>query len=443
MPQSLSTLPQPQGPNVVAEYYQDNLNFLSRCARDYEEIVPIQMDDGLHCLLTNPDHIAAVLKDRKLFTKASDLQLLKDLLGNGLVVSEGSFWSRQRRLIQPVFHRERIHSYGATMVEYAQKMLQSWQSDEQHNVSEDMARLTLNIVMKTLFDQDLTGKDAANVALVLDATTDWIAEQALATAENTSVPEAANTRYKDAIALFVKTLDGMIKQRHQAGLTGNDLLTLLMQVEDADDGSRMSNQQLRDESVTLIIAGHETTANTLTWAWYLLGQHPKVQSKLQEELRTVLAGRVPTVEDLPNLIYANQIIQEAMRLYPAAIEVTREASEDCEIGGYCIPRGTTLIASQWVMHRDPQYFENPELFQPERWADELEKRLPRGVYFPFGDGPRVCIGKSFAQMEAVLILATIAQQFTLELVPNQEIVLEPSLTLRPKDGLQVILRHVC
>jgi cytochrome P450 len=216
---------------------------------------------------------------------------------------------------------------------------------------------------------------------------------------------------------------------------------MLMQVQDADDGTRMTNRQLRDEVASLMLAGHETTANTMSWTWMLLANHPRVYAKLTEELKTVLnGGRTPTISDLPQLPYTLMVIKEAMRLYPPVVELIREASQDCEIGGYSIPKGTMLVASQWVMHRDPRYFTDPEVFNPERWADDLEKRLPRGVYFPFSDGPRVCIGKSFALMEAVLILATIAQSYRLELVSDRAIELQPSITLRPKHGIQVVLK---
>lgn len=215
-----------------------------------------------------------------------------------------------------------------------------------------------------------------------------------------------------------------------------------MQVEDADDGSRMTDKQLRDEAVTLILAGHETTANTLSWTFMQLAQNPDVREKLSAELKTVLNGRTPTLADLPQLTYTNWVIKESMRLYPPVTEISREVTQDCEIGGYFIPKGTNIMFSQWAMHRDARYFSAPELFQPERWANDLEKQLPRGVYFPFGDGPRVCIGKSFAMMEAVLLLATIAQKFQLDLVNEQNIELQISITLRARHGIQFLLKAV-
>jgi cytochrome P450 len=457
----LATLPQPASKEAVLMYSQDPLGFMVRCAQDFGEIVPLDLDGELYCLLTNPAHITEVFTDRRLFVKARDYRLLQGLLGNGLLTSEGDFWQRQRRLTQPVFHQQRISSYGAVMVDYAQKMLQTWHEGQVLKLDEEMMRLTLNIVMKTIFDQDVTDTQAGHISHALDTAMDWYHTQMLDSPPDmgllsglqrlfqfwqrlglSPVSHKPNHQYRDALALLDQTLSAMIQERRSQAAPGDDLLGMLMQIEDADDGSRMSDQQLRDEVATMILAGHETTANTLSWTWMLLAQHPQVYQTLMDELRTVLAGRAPTTMDLPQLTYSTWIIKEAMRLYPPITDVSREATQVCQIGGYAIPKGTTLILSQWVMHHHASYFSDPDLFQPERWANDLEKQLPRGVYFPFSDGPRVCIGKNFALMEAVLILATIAQKFQLELLPGQTIELQPSLTLRPKYGIQVALKSV-
>ncbi|MBO3458679.1 MAG: cytochrome P450 [Aetokthonos hydrillicola CCALA 1050] len=455
MSKDLLTLPHPNPVTALEEYICDRLGFLQRCTQDYEGIVPLKLGDEWFCLLTNPDYITQVLKDRMLFIKAKDVQQLSVFLGNGLLNSEGDFWLRQRRLSQPVFHQEQINSYAAVMVDYTQRMLETWQDGQVHDVHDAMMRLTLNIVMKTLFNQDVQDTAAENIAHTLDVAMSWVEYQEATnvklalteigevhslSADMPSEDEDMDRRYRDAITLLDETVYGIIKHRRASGTTGKDLLGMLMQVEDADDGSRMSDKQLRDEAATLILAGHETTANALSWTWMLLAQHPHVQKKLSAELQTVLNGRTPTLADLPQLTYTNWVIKESMRLYPPATDVSREATQDCEIGGYFIPKGTTLIASQWAMHRNSRYFSEPELFQPERWANDLEKELPRGVYFPFGDGPRVCIGKSFAIMEAVLLLATIAQKFQMDLVADQNIELQPSITLRARYGIQVVLK---
>lgn len=467
MSKDLLTLPSPKVDSVLKEYSQDPLGFMTRCAREFGEIVPLRVGDKLYCLLTNPDHISEVLKDRVLFSKASDLRILSGLLGKGLIVNEGDFWQQQRKLIQPVFHHQRINNYGAIMVQYTEKMLQTWCEGEVRDLHDEMMRLTLNIVMKTIFARDLTDGEASRVADALNQAMDWYLAQEekelISTGVHDLIAQLMNVtirafqdlgqadkiissksdrRYQEAIARLDETIYSMINQRRLSGSEGEDLLGMLMQVRDADDGSSMSDKQLRDEVATLILAGHETTANTLSWTSMLLAQHPEVRAKLSEELKTVLNDRIATISDLPKLTYTNAIVKEAMRLYPPVTDISREATRDCDIGGYSIPKGTTLIASQWVMHRDPRYFQNPELFYPERWENgDLEKQLPRGVYFPFGDGPRICIGKNFALMEAVLILATISQRFQLDLVSDRPIELQPSITLRPKHGIQVVLKE--
>lgn len=457
----LLTLPHPNSATALGEIMNDRLGFLRRCAQDYGDIVPLKLRDETFCLLTNPDYITEVLKDRLLFIKAQDIQQLRGVLGNGLLTNEGDFWLRQRRLAQPVFHQQQINSYASVMVEYTQKLLATWQDREVLDIHEAMMRLTLNIVMKTLFDEDVIDSSAGTVAHVLDEVMNWFEYQEaqkvrLALSEmvnglslNAVSPQSMQTaadqdrdqHHQDAISLFDKTVYTIIDHRRSSGRTGKDLLGMLMQVEDADDGTRMTDKQLRDEIATLILAGHETTANALSWTWMLLAQHPQVREKLGAELKMVLNGRAPTLADLPQLPYTHWVIKESMRLYPPITELSREAAEDCEIGGYAIPRGTTLLMSQWAMHRDSRYFSEPDLFQPERWANDLEKQLPRGVYFPFGDGPRVCIGKSFAVMETVLLLATIAQKFQLDLVADQTIELQPSITLRARHGIRVVLKE--
>lgn len=457
MPQDLMTLRHPDAVSALREISLDLLGFTQRCTQDYQGqgIVPLQLGDELYCLLTNPEYITQVLKDRLSFIKAKDLQQLRGVLGNGLLISEGDFWQRQRRLSQPVFHQQKINSYGEVMVEYTQQMLATWQDGSVLDVHAEMMRLTLNIVMKTLFNQDVQESAAGKIAHALDVAMNYVEHQEtigvkaalseigeLQVSEAELSSEAMDRQLQSAIKLLDETVYAMISQRRTTATTGNDLLGMLMQVEDADDGSRMTDTQLRDEALTLILAGHETTANALSWTWMLLAQHPQVRAELNAELKTVLNGRAPSLADLPQLVYTNWVIKESMRLYPPVTDLTREAIADYELDGYVIPKGTTVLASQWAMHRDPQYFNEPEAFQPERWADDLEKQLPRGVYFPFGDGPRVCIGKSFAMMEAVLLLATIAQKFELDLVPDQNIELQRSITLRARHGIQVTLKAV-
>ncbi|MBW4682870.1 MAG: cytochrome P450 [Microcoleus vaginatus WJT46-NPBG5] len=445
MTQDIFDLPGPEGNSLVGnlvDFGQSPLEFMTKCVQKYGDIIPLRLGLTPACVLANPEYIQYVLKERELFVKSRGLKALKTLLGEGLLSSEGDSWFRQRRLTQPIFHQKRIAGYGEVMVAYTERMLESWKDGETRDVHADMMRLTLNIVMKTIFNSNITEGEAKDVAHALDVAMDWFEskrKQGFLILEWFPRPE--NIRYRNAIQQLDKNIYKIINQRRVSGEDSGDLLSMLMQAQDEEDGSKMTDKQLRDEAATLILAGHETTANTLAWTWMLLSQNPEARTKLQEELKEVLGDRAPTMADLPRLRYTDMVIKEAMRLYPAVANMARQAIKDYEIGGYQVPAGCAIIMSQWVMHRHPRYFEDAEQFKPERWAGDLEKQLPRGVYFPFGDGPRICIGKGFALMEAVLLLATIAQKFELNLVPEHPIVPQPSITLRPEYGIKVTLKN--
>ncbi|WP_068820322.1 cytochrome P450 [Phormidesmis priestleyi] len=439
MSKSLHQLSSPKGSLLFGhtfDFAKDPLSFLTACATDYGEIVPLRFLFSSACLLTQAQHIEQVLKQPELFTKHTPAwQAVRSLVGEGLLTSEGAFWARQRRLIQPMFHQQRIAAYGETMVLYAERMVQTWQEGEVRDVHQDMMQLTLNIVTKTLLNVDMTGVAAQTIAQTLEVAMEWFfSRRKQAFLPLTGLPTPINRRYKQALQTMDQAIYALIQQRRQSDADPGDLLSLLLQAQD-EDGSRMSDRQLRDELTTLILAGHETTANALSWTWMLLAQHTAVESKLVSELQAVLGGRSPTLADLPQLRYTEHIIKEALRLYPPLFSLARAPMQDCELAGYHIPAKYILIFSPWVMHRSARYFTNPLQFQPERWEHDLEKQLPKGVYFPFGEGPRVCIGRSFALMEAVLLLATIAQKYQLRLLPDQLLTPLPSMTLRPKAGI--------
>ena len=434
----------PEGNNIVgnlAELGEDPLAFLTKCDRNYGDIVPLRLGLTPACFVTHPDLITHVLRERNAFIKSRGFRALHTLLGDGLLTNEGESWFRQRRLAQPAFHRNRINNYGTIMVDYAEQMLADWKPGESRDIHTDMMRLTLNIVMKAIFNQDVSTGEAETVANALDVAMDWFDSKRR---QNFLIwewfPRPENVRYRNAVKGMDETIYGIIRDRRTSGEDPGDLLSMLMSARDEDDGTGMSDQQLRDEIATLMLAGHETTANALSWTWMLLSQNPEATAKLHAELDEVLEGRLPTSADLSQLPYANAVIKESMRLYPPVSLIGREAVEDVEIGEYMIPKGCVVMLSQWVLHHSPEYFEEPNSFKPERWLGNLEKELPRGVYFPFGDGPRVCIGKGFALMEAVLILATVAQKYELTLVPEHKIVPQPSITLRPEHGIQVTLK---
>ncbi len=442
----MTTLLHPPGPKGhfyrgnFPEYQRDPLSFITASAREYGDVVSLRLGPKRVFLLSQPDDIEYVLVTaNRNFTKDFSLQLYRPVLGNGLLTSDGDFWLRQRRMAQPAFSRQRIASYGDTMIAYAQRMLLSWQDGQSLDLHEEMMRLTLQIAAKTLFDADVAG-EAPEVGEAL--------EEALKCVETRFgfffwlpvwVPTPNHLRLRRAVQRLDRVLYGLIDQRRRSAEDRGDFLSLLLHARDEDDGSRMTDRQLRDEAMTLFLAGHETTALALTWTWYLLAQHPEVEEELGAELQQVLGGRPPSVADLPKLRYTEQVVMESMRLYPPAYGIGREAIGECKIGGYRIPAGATLYMFQWVVHRDPRIFANPDHFWPSRWADGLAQRLPKYAYFPFGGGPRLCIGNSFAMMEAVLVLATMAQRFRVKLAPHQTVVPWPSITLRPRDGIQVVL----
>ncbi len=311
---------------------------------------------------------------------------------------------------------------------------------ERHEVQEDMSRLTLQIVSATLFGASMTDELEEEVGDALGVVMGRFTGGILFKVPE-RIPTPANLRFRRAVRRLEEIIYGIIRERRGSpGGNTSDLLSMLLAARDEGSGEGMTDRQLRDEVLTIFLASHETTALNLTWTWHLLAGNPQAEEGLHEELRTVLGGRAPTMADLPDLPYANAVIKESTRLYPPAWGFGREALRDCEIGGYRIPKGTQVVMSQWVMHRDERYFEDPEVFRPERWLDGSTDGLPKYAYFPFGGGPRLCIGQSFARMEAVLLLATIAQRFRLRYVPGQEMVKPlPSLTLRPENGLRMVL----
>jgi cytochrome P450 len=359
-----------------------------------------------------------------------------------LLTSEGEFWKRQRKLSQPAFHAKRIQAYGETMVSYTQAMLDTWTEDQVRNVNNDMMRLTLSIVVKSLFNTEI-GEEANRIGealtTVLDATTDGMRSLFFMLPEWAPLPR--NIRNKRGVRQLDTIISRIIDERRGSSEDKGDLLSMLLLAED-EDGNRMTDKQLRDEVVTLVLAGHETTANALTWSWFLLSQHPEVEAKLHEEVDRVLGGRAPTLEDLRKLEYTNMIFKEALRMYPPIPAYGRETIVPVELGGYTLPAGSIINISPHVFHMDSRWWEKPEEFRPERFSKENEKQIPKYAYLPFGGGPRICIGNSFAEMEAVLLLATIAQQYRLRLDPaDQEVVPEPTLTLRPRHNLTMRLER--
>ncbi len=421
---------------------ENPLDYFTRLAREYGDIVGIRLVTFRTIFVNHPDSIEEVLvANARKYIKGRVLRANRHVFGEGLLTSEGDFWLRQRRLAQPAFHRAQIASYAATMVEYAQRLLESWQNGEERDAHQEMMRLTLQIVAKTLFDADVA-RDTQDVRKSLELLLELGANFRRTLFVPHWVPTPTNLRIKHEIALIERILYRIISERRASGRDTGDLLSMLLHAQD-EDGSRMTDRQLRDETITLFLAGHETTATALSWAWWLLAQNPTAEAKLHAELDTVLGGRSPSLDDLSKLPYTGNVITEALRLYPPAWGLARVVIEDHEIAGYSVKKGMGVAMAQWVVHRDARWYDAPEEFRPERWEGDFLKRLPRFAYFPFGGGPRQCIGNAFAVMEATLILATIAQKYRLRLVPGHPVVPLASITLRPRYGMRVLLelRH--
>jgi cytochrome P450 len=426
----------------LRDLQEDQLGFYVRCA-GHGDVVPARFFRRRVLLLYHPDAIEDVLVARSRdFIKSPGVLLLRPLLGAGLLLAEGDVWLRQRRLVQPAFHRQRVTAYGDVMTAFAAAHVAGWKSGDVVDVHAEMMALTQAIVAKTLFDADVSG-DAHEVAAATQVLMHDFGDRlgSLRQLLPPWLPTPANLRVRRAIRRLDALIYRMIAARRRSGEDRGDLLSILLHAQDTDDGSLMSDRQVRDEVMTLFMAGHETTAVALSWTWYLLAQHPAIDRRLAEELRSVLGDRAPTVADLPSLPYTERVVTEAMRLYPPAYALGRQARTATEAGGQPVPAGVIVILPTWVVQRDARWFEDPEAFRPERWEGDRARRLPRFAYFPFGGGPRQCIGSGFAMMEACLLLATLAQRFRLTLEPGQRITPMPYVTLRPEPGMRMVLEQ--
>jgi len=423
----------------IGQFRRGRLDFYTSCVRTYGDFVALRFGPYRIILVSDPDAIEYVLSTgARNFSKHFALRINPLILGNGLLTSEGDFWRRQRRLIQPAFQRSRLGSYGPAFVSLTQRMLERWQPGRQVDILTEMERLTLDIAGKTLFGADVED-DARDVGAALKVAQDcFIARFGSLIRLPLSWPTPGNIRLRRAVRQLDTILYRIIDERRRSNTDRDDVLSLLLTAQE-EDGSRMTAQQLRDEAMTLFLAGHETTALTLSWAWACLGQNPEADGKLAAEVKEVLGERLPTADDLPRLRYTEWIVMETLRLYPPAYIIGREALTACEVGGYPVPKGMTVLMCQWVMHRDPRFFDQPEKFRPERWAEGLAQRIPKYAYFPFGGGPRLCIGNTFATMEAVLVLATIAQKYRFTVLPEHPILPAANFTLRPMHGVKARL----
>lgn len=412
---------------------RDPIAFFTNLAAEYGDMVRFNLGGAAdYYLLNHPDLIKEVLvTQERNFTKWYAVERIKEVLGNGLVVSEGEYHNSQRRLLQPAFHRQQIVSYAAMMVEFAAVLRDRWAEKTEVDVAEEMNWLAMMIVAKTLF-----GADVQNEAEeIRDALS-----QILGQFERSMLPAADRADFDSAMERLDRTIFGMIEQRRTTGSGEGDLLSLLLSSRNGD-GELMTDRQIRDEAMTIFLAGHETTANALAWSWYELARNPEVEAKFHAEVDTVLDGRMATFEDAPRLAYTAQIFAESLRMYPPFWVIGRRAIAECTIGGHSIKPESVVILSQYVTHHDARYFPEPSKFDPERWTPEAKATRPKFAYFPFSGGGRSCIGESFGWMEGTLCLATLAQQFQLRVVPGHRVTLQPQLTLRAKHGIRMRLER--
>jgi cytochrome P450 len=427
---------------------RDPLSFLQSTRARYGDIARSRFFFWEVYQLSHPDYVKHVLQDRHtIYTKQTfDYRMLKPLVGDGLLTSDGAFWLRQRRLMQPAFHRARIAAFVGMMVGRARGMAERWavvaDRGEALDIVPEMSRLAMEVVTRALFNTEI---DTA-AGRVSDAATTlnrYVSEHATSLLFLLT-PESfrGNRGARAAIRTLNEVVDEIIAEHRRRGEDRGDLLSMLLLARDEETGEAMSDQQIRHEVLTLLVAGHETTANALSWTWYLLSQHQEIGEKLRAELAGVLAGREPTIDDLPQLTYTRMVLDESMRLYPPVWATSRAPAEEDEIAGYRIRPKSVVLLSPYVTHRHPDFWERPDTFDPERFTPERAAERPRFAYFPFGGGPRLCIGNTFALTEATLVLAVIAQRFQLDLVPGHPVVPEPLVTLRPRFGLRMRLRGI-
>ena len=418
----------------------DHLGFVSRVAATYGPIASFHLLQFPIILLSEPEYI--LIDHQRDFTSREFNSDLEPTFGQGLLTSDGDFHRQQRRFVQPAFHRKRVESYARIMVEYTQQMINAWQVGEQIDVVTVMQELTLRIVGKALLNVDLGAGRLSTLGnafttLIMDASKPWLSDKSI----KVDLPFLPYHRYLQAGKLLDETVYGIIAEHRRQKSDVGDVVAMLLATQD-EDGSQMTDEQIRDQVMTLFGAGHETTANLLTWAFYLLSLYPQVRRKLIAEVNEMVGDGVPTEESVRRMPYLDQVIEEVLRLYPPAWSIGRRATKDVDLAGYHFSAGTMFMMSQWVVQRSAKYFDDPGAFRPERFAAENRQKIPAMAYFPFGAGTRMCIGMPFAQLEAKLLLATILSRYTLELVPGFAVEPQGYITLRPKHGMWMKVKEV-
>jgi cytochrome P450 len=438
---------EPPGPRSRSPFGQlfafapSPLEFLIKLSRRYGDVSRFRIRRREVYFLNHPDLIKDVLvTHQRNFVKNPGFQNIRRILGDGLLSSEGDFHLRQRRLIQPVFRRDRVDGYGGIVTDIAAQASDRWRDGAEIDVSSEMARLAMAIAGKVLFNTDVEDQAGGISEALTDAMSLFKGMSSPVSMLMNRLP-LVRRRFEIGRDRLDASIYRIIEERRQSGADEGDLLSLLLSAQDVDGGGGlMTDKQLRDEALTLFLAGHETTSVALTWTWYLLSQHPKVEQELQTELKRVLDGRLPSSEDVSRLVYTRMVLAESMRLYPPVYMIGRQALEDFSADEYLIPAGSSVILSQYITQRDARFFPEPERFDPHRWTAEVEAERPKFAYFPFGGGSRVCIGEPLAWLEMILIMATLAQRWKMRLQPDYRVRIEPRVTLRLRGGMPVILR---
>ncbi|HEX8287251.1 MAG TPA: cytochrome P450 [Pyrinomonadaceae bacterium] len=421
------------------QFRRDPTGFLTELSK-LGDVTFFKMGGQQAFFVNHPDLIRDLLvTNHSKFIKGRALQRAKSLLGEGLLTNEGASHLRQRRMIQPAFHRAKIAEYARAMVEFGEKMSGEWRDGEFRDIDREMMRLTLWIVGKTLFSANVED-EADEVGAAMTTLVSMFNLLMLPFSEILEkLPLPHSVKFKNAKKKLDEIIYKIIDERRKSGEDKGDLLSMLLLAQDEETGGEMTNLQIRDECLTLFLAGHETTANALTWTFYLLAQNPEIEKKFHEELdRIFVDGHSPTYEDYTRLSYTEKVLAESMRLYPPAWAVGRLVTEEHQFGGYVVPKKSLVLASMFVMHRDKRFWENADQFVPERWETQSVKEAgQKFIYFPFGGGVRRCIGEGFAWTEGVLLLAVLGRKWKLKLAPEQRIGLQAMITLRPKYGMKM------
>lgn len=424
----------------LRRFINDRLGFLKELHDRYGDVCRLRMGFTEIYLVSDPGLVREILLDNAIYLKSSGSKLMSVILGRGVVLAEGESHRQQRKRILPAFHRSRIATYADTIVAYAQATGERWRCGQTVDIYSEMMQLSLEIVCKCLFNAEIGGLTAGVQRAMAD-----ILPFVERIVEVTGVlkmflPTPTNLRFWRARRYLNRLIYNVIRERRESRSDTGDLLSMLLAAQEQQGGETMTDQQVRDEVMTLFVAGHETSATALAWTWYVLATRPDIAARVYEEVDTLLDGRRPTIEDVARFRYTRMVILETMRLYSPVYLYDRSPSCDVVLGGYRIKKGAILFLSPYVMHRHPRYYADPDQFDPERWRPEAAEKRPKHAYFPFGGGPRTCVGEQFAWTEMVLIVATLLQRWRVELAPDQRIVVEPLITMRPKYGIQIVTR---